>query len=63
MGTEKKTERLRLIIDETGIKQKKIAQIAGVSPSCVSQVVNGKARSARIEQIIDEIGEKYLARK
>lgn len=36
---------------------KAIAELMGVDPSLVSRVVNGKARSARVEQAIaDHIG-------
>jgi predicted transcriptional regulator len=47
-------QNLSELMREYGIKQKSIAKIAKVSPAAVSLVVNGKSKSARIEDIIKE---------
>ena len=38
-----------------GITQKKVAELANVKPSCVSSIINGRARSYNVEQIITQL--------
>ena len=52
---------LREMLDKAGITQKKIAEMAKVSPAAVSLIVAGKSKSKRIEDLIRTEAEKALA--
>jgi transcriptional regulator with XRE-family HTH domain len=41
-------------MEELGITQREIAKKAKVTPAAISLIVNGKSKSQRIEQMIQE---------
>ncbi len=48
-------QKLMPLLVSKGITQKKIIELTGVSQAAVSQVIHGKARIYRVEQIITDL--------
>lgn len=46
---------VRALLVKKGITQKKVAELANVKPSCVSSIINGRARSYNVESVITEL--------
>ncbi len=46
---------VRALLIQKGITQKKIAELANVKQPCVSSIINGRARSYKVESIITEL--------
>lgn len=55
----KRAQKKRLIqqwLDEAGLNQRKIAELAGVSSQCVSQTLNGAMHSPKVLGALREVG-------
>lgn len=51
----KQSKEVRALLVQKGITQKKVAELANVKPSCVSSIINGRARSYNVESVITEL--------